>query len=168
MQRIHTKTHMLLWTHLTLIETRGWQFLPLTGSIRGQSAAEPHAAQQQRATLDYTETAARHTIEEDWGDGGGGLGLVGLSEREERDDGSSRRQRGTGDGERRVEGLIYFLFPKYQHAGYSAKCFLIAHRCCKNITSLQFRSSKEGSMFWFMEMKTFFWRWQVWAGVGPV
>lgn len=50
-------------THLTWIETTGWQFSPLTGSIRGQSAAGPHAVQPQRDTLDYRETA-RHTIEE--------------------------------------------------------------------------------------------------------
>jgi len=47
---------------LTWIETRGWQFTPLTGPIRGQSAAEPHAVQPQRDTLDYRETG-RHTIE---------------------------------------------------------------------------------------------------------
>lgn len=59
----HTQNpHTLACTHLTLIETTGWQFYPLTGSIRGQSAAEPHG----RDTLDYRETA-RRTIEDGWG-----------------------------------------------------------------------------------------------------
>lgn len=70
-QRRHTKTHILICTHLTLIETRGWQLSPLTGSIRGQSAAEPHAAQQQRDTLDYRETAQAHN--------GGGVEGVGVA-----------------------------------------------------------------------------------------
>lgn len=37
-------------------------FLALTGSIKGQSAAEPHAARQQRDTADYRVTA-RHTMD---------------------------------------------------------------------------------------------------------
>lgn len=56
-----TSTHALACVHLTWIETTGCQFSPLTGSIRGQSAAEPHAVQPQRDTLDYRK-AARHTM----------------------------------------------------------------------------------------------------------
>lgn len=72
-RRTNTKTHMLVCTHLTLIETTGWRLSPLTGSIRGQSAAEPHAVQPQRDTLDYRGTA-RHTMEEGWGLAVAGLG----------------------------------------------------------------------------------------------
>lgn len=70
----NTYTHeknTLIYTHLTWIETTGWQLSLLTGSIRGQSAAEPHAVQPQRDTLDYRETA-RHTTEE-----ARGVGVVG-------------------------------------------------------------------------------------------
>lgn len=88
-----TSTHALACVHLTWIETTGCQFSPLTGSIRGQSAAEPHAVQPQRDTLDYRK-AARHTMvrarlwwkqgdgnsgrerrAEDWDDGKKGLNL---------------------------------------------------------------------------------------------
>lgn len=57
---IYTRTRTLTWTHLTLLQTRGWHiFSPLTGSIKGQSAAQPHAARQQRDTADYRVTARR-------------------------------------------------------------------------------------------------------------
>lgn len=83
----NTQTQTLICTHLTLIETTGWQSSPLTGSIRGQSAAEPHAVLTQRDTLDYKGGSQAHNR----GGVGGGGGGVG---RQERDDGISRREDG--------------------------------------------------------------------------
>lgn len=53
-----------------------------------------HRLHSNKETHWITETAARHTMEEGWV-------LVGQGGREERDDGSSRRERGTEDGDRR-------------------------------------------------------------------
>lgn len=91
----HTNTHtnMLICTHLTWIETTGWQFSSLTGSIRGQSAAEPHAVQPQRDTLDYRETT-RHTIVE------GQRVVQGLG-----GDKRSRMMETAGGGERQRMGM---------------------------------------------------------------
>lgn len=67
----------------------------MTGSIRGQSAAEPHAVHPQRDTLDYRE-AARRTIDEGQGSGG------------KQDDGNSRRGRGTEEWDDGKKGLNLF------------------------------------------------------------
>lgn len=95
-----------------------------------------------------------------WGRSGGGL--VGLSEGEERDDGSSRRQRGTEDGERRVEGLIYFLFSKYQHI-YSwlfCKVFFDCSQMPQEYNLSPASLIKGGQCCFDL------WRWKLFFGVG--
>lgn len=65
---VHTDVHALACSHehtWPCCRQEGgifFFFLPLTGSIKGQSAAEPHAARQQRDTADYRVTA-RHTMD---------------------------------------------------------------------------------------------------------
>lgn len=80
-------------------------FLPLTGSIKGQSAAEPHAARQQRDTADYRATG-RHTM-----DGGRVFGERGSCSGRETEDGKRDGRGWGGQGRGRGEHGLFLDFP---------------------------------------------------------
>lgn len=104
----HAQARTLTWTHLTLLQTRGWHIfflLPLTGSIKGQSAAEPHAARQQRDTADYRATG-RHTM-----DGGRVFGERGSCSGRETEDGKRDGRGWGGQGRGRGERGLFLDFP---------------------------------------------------------